>query len=312
MRLENLRGRAFEPVEFVIGDRLSAMNWARALEIDDPVLRSGAAARAAGWDARPVPPVLYAFFLTLPEPVLIEELGFTWGRTLAAAIEVEAGRILTEEDFVRGGSFVDEAYEQPGRDGATRQFLRLRTDFWDGANCLVNRWRVLFIERVDRRPSEALGGEPGPGPSFAERHPLAEPASPPPRVPEDGKLPNRTIGPLDRLAFARMSVALDDPNLVHLDERVAARAGFPGVIGSGGFVLGALYEQVRSWAGTDRVARIDMRQLVPFSDGTILTTSARILEERKESGRNLLDCEVQAVDRAGTLVGTGTVSVVSS
>jgi N-terminal half of MaoC dehydratase len=149
MRLDGIVGREFGPVEFVVGERLSVLNFARALEVRDPMLLSAASARAQGYRGRPVPPVMFLFFLVIPGEILEGELGFTWGKTLAASTEFDFGRIVTEEDRVTGRSWIDEAYERTGRDGKMRQFLRLRTEFSDESNALVCRSRMLFIERLD-------------------------------------------------------------------------------------------------------------------------------------------------------------------
>jgi hypothetical protein len=149
MRLEGLQGREFGPVDFVVGERLSVLNFARALGIKDPILLSTAAAQASGYRARPVPPVMFLFFLVIPGEVLVNELGFTWGKTLAAGAEFDFGHVVTEADRVIGRSWIDEAYERPGHDGGMRQFLRLRTEFSDESGRLVCRSRMLFIERVN-------------------------------------------------------------------------------------------------------------------------------------------------------------------
>lgn len=306
MKLDGVAGRAFPPVGFHIGDRLSVQSWARAVGSDGPALLSATAARQEGWAGRPVPSVMYAFFLTLPNEILVDELGFTWGRTLAAGITAETGQVATEDDRVVGQTFADEAYEKEGRDGVTRQFLRLRTEFRDDRDRLVNRWQTLFIERVD-------------GPVTVERVAEAEPAAPlemaPPRtpaptVPADGRLAPLRVGPLDRLDFARMSIALDDPNLVHLDEAVAADAGFGTVIGSGGFVLGTLYELARRWAGPDRIRSLEMRQLVPFPQGVELCTHGTVAVAGGGPGEpRLATIEAHVSDGADTAIGTGTVTV---
>src|SRR5437867_1117680 len=242
MRLAEVQGRSFDPVGFVLGDRLSVANYAKALSIDEPLYRSAEAAREAGWPGRPVPPGMYAFFLAFPDGVW-DELGVTWGRTLAGTIEVEAARLAGEEDWVQGEAHVEAVWERPGRDGDPRQFLRLRSDFTDEKGEFVARWRVTFLEKVAGGPSGSVPqDDPGGGGEDVRWERLA-PKSPARAGAEVGAvLPPHMAGPLDRLAFARMSVALDDPNLVHLDETVAAAAGFPSVIGSGGFVVGGLWE----------------------------------------------------------------------
>jgi acyl dehydratase len=283
MKLDGVAGRAFDPVEFVIGDRLSVQNWARALRTDDPAMLALGAARDAGWAGRPVPPVMYAFFLTLPNEILVDELGFVWGRTLAAGIKAESGRVAGEDEWVRGQTFADEA------------------------DRLVNRWQTLFIEKSDDPVSvpQPEGAAPAVEPAV-----LDAPRSPSPVIPADGQLPSRRIGPLDRLDFARISVSLDDPNLVHLDEAVAANAGFGNVIGSGGYVLGALYEVARQWAGMDRIRSLDMRQLVPFPQGVELCATGTVATDGDASGESrLATVDAVVTDAGGQTIGTGTISV---
>lgn len=306
MRLAGVVGRAFDPVEFVIGDRLSVQNWGRAMRTNEDTFLHVGAARAAGWAGRPVPPAMYGFFLTLPDSILVEELGFTWGRTLAAGIKAEIGRVAGEDEWVRGQTFADVAHEKAGRDGVTRQFLRLRTEFRDSGDRLVNRWHTLFIEKVDGPVTVPPVERP-----FSD---VAAPAFPPPRsavpaIPPGGKLPQWRIGPLDRLDFARMSVAMDDPNLVHLDDTVAAQAGFPSVIGSGGYVLGALYEVARQWTGVDRIRAIDMRQLLPFGLGADLCASADVVLDGDSAGRGLALLQTVLTDGGPTTIATATVTV---
>lgn len=303
MRLEGVAGRAFEPVEFVLADRLSVQNWARAIGTDEaPFLH----ARSARGGARPVPPVLYAFFLTLSDEALVNDLGFVWGRTLAAGITAEVGRVADDSEWLRGQSFADLAYEKVGRDGVTRQFLRLRTDFHDERGQLVNRWQTLFIEKREG-PVTVPPPEEAPDDQAAPFSGVVRSSAP--AVPVDGQLAPHRIGPLTRLDFARMSVALDDPNLVHLDESVAAAAGFGGVIGSGGYVLSLVYEVARRWVGTDRVCRVEMRQLAPFPQGTLLCATGAVVDTCVDGDPSLGKVEAVVTDGADTTIGTGTVTV---
>lgn len=301
MKLLGASGRTFEPVEFVLSDRLCVPAWARALGSTDPHMRDLAAATAAGWSGRPVPPVMYAFFLTLPDEVLLGELGFTWGRTLAAGITVDVARVATDSERVQGRSYVDAAYEKVGRDGKARQFLRLRTDFVDDREQLVNRWQTMFIEHVPQLTPGLDAADPAPelGPI-----PAALPVHPVP--PSSGaELNAHRVGPLDRLDFARVSVALDDPNLVHLDDEVARAAGFESVIGSGAFVLGSIYELARRAVGPERVTRLTMQQRRPFVVGAELVTTGTQAEGAPSS------IEVTVALASGEAIGGGVATVMS-
>ena len=306
MRLAEVQRRSFDPVGFVLGDRLSVANYAKALSIDEPLYRSAEAARAAGWPGRPVPPGMYAFFLAFPDGVW-DELGVTWGRTLAGTIEVEAARLAGEEEWVQGEAHVEAVWERSGRDGDTRQFLRLRSDFTDEKGEFVARWRVTFVEKMAGAPSGAVPDQdPGAGGEDLHWQRLAPRAPVPTAAGIGAALAPHMTGPLDRLAFARMSVALDDPNLVHLDETVAAAAGFPSVIGSGGFVVGGLWEVVRRWAGTDRVVRGTTRQLQPLWPDTALRACATVTALEQRDDRPVAVCTAELVDQAGHRIAEGT------
>jgi acyl dehydratase len=306
MRLAEVQGRSFEPVGFVLGDRLSVANYAKALSIDEDLYRSAERARSAGWAGRPVPPAMYAFFLAFPDGVW-DEIGVTWGRTLAGSIEVEAARLAGEEEWVQGQAHVEAVWERPGRDGDRRQLLRLRSDFTDEKGDVVGRWRVTFVERAAGAPSGAVPDQdPGGGGEPLAWERLAPTSPAPAGVGAGRELPTHVAGPLDRLAFARMSVALDDPNLVHLDEAVAAAAGFPTVIGSGGFVVGALWEVVGRWAGIDRVVRGSTKQLLPLRPGTTLTARGSVVSVEDRHDRTVAVCATELVDQDGQRIGEGT------
>jgi acyl dehydratase len=126
------------------------------------------------------------------------------------------------------------------------------------------------------------------------------------------ELPEIQAGPLDRLAFARISVALDDPNLVHLDETVAREAGFPGVIGSGGIVIGMLYEVARQWAGIERIISGQTRQLVPFPANVSLRARGHVTAIEDVNSRREAICTITLVDQHGTTIGHGDFRVLLS
>lgn len=310
MDLKRAQGWTSGPVEFAVGEHLSVAAYARALSIDEPELGRFDAARAAGWAARPVPPPMYAFFHVVPTAALTDELGFTWGRTLGAAVEFEADRVATEADRISGRARVDAVWERPARDGAARQFLRLTTDFTGEDGALVCRNSVLFMERKDRPPDDAFARDEEPP---REPRVLAtvrrRAAALPVRI--GAELPPAAIPPVDRLMLSRMSVAIENPDPIHIDEEAARAAGLPGVIGHGTTVVGLLYEPVRRWAGIDTVVSGHTTQSRPFGPGATLTATGRVVALRAESGRQVATCETTVTDGDG-VVGRGTFDVVTS
>jgi acyl dehydratase len=101
---------------------------------------------------------------------------------------------------------------------------------------------------------------------------------------------------LDELAFARMSIATDDPNPMHFDHQAAVRAGLPGVIGSGLFVMGLLDKAARSAAGDHSGYKFDIQMRGPVLPGRALDIS--VVDEQD-------GFSVQVNDSAGGVVAKG-------
>jgi acyl dehydratase len=101
---------------------------------------------------------------------------------------------------------------------------------------------------------------------------------------------------LDELAFARMSIATDDPNPMHFDHQAAVRAGLPGVIGSGLFVMGLLDKAARSVAGDHSGYKFDIQMRGPVLPGRALDIS--VVDEQD-------GFSVQVNDSAGGVVAKG-------
>lgn len=303
MRLKDVEGLAFPEVWFLLGERVSSVQYARALGIEDSLLCRSDAARAEGLGGRPVPPALFAFFLTVSPDDLVKRLGFTWGRTLAVAIDVEwPGVQVTEEDEVAGCSVVESAWERAGRNGGTRQFLRLRTDFRTG-EAVVCRWRVLFLESLARDPNQAL---PDAEPDDVGVAPLVAPGTDASQTPpEDGSLPSHCTPTLDRMALARLSVAMDNPDPLHLDDDVARAAGFERAVGQGSAVVGLLHEPVRRWAGLATPVRMATTQRAPFGLGDALRADGRY--ERTDEGTPT--CMTTVSTDGGTEIGQARVAI---
>lgn len=277
MNLQRAQGREFDPTAFTVGDRLSVPAYARALGIDDPVQRSVRCARAAGLAGRPVSPPMFAFFQTLDADVLTDELGFVWGRTLSAGMEFDAVRPVTDEDEIIGQSRVDAVWEKPGRDGATRQVLRLATDYRTAGGEPVCTWRIVFIERKEGEPDRRFPPPADDPPITTSSEAVVSPYSTlaPKAVPGE-TLPEHRPPVLDRFVLARMSVAIDNPDPLHLDDDLARAAGLPGVVGQGSWVAGALYEPVRAWAGIERVLGGSVTQRRPVLLGAALLANGQV------------------------------------
>ncbi|HEY4453254.1 MAG TPA: MaoC/PaaZ C-terminal domain-containing protein [Pseudonocardiaceae bacterium] len=119
------------------------------------------------------------------------------------------------------------------------------------------------------------------------------------------ELPARTIGPVTAMDFARFSVSMEDPNRVHIEAAVAASAGLPSVIGSGGIVQGLMDDLVADWAGKARCRVVRNRILAPLLPDTTITATGSVTER---SGRTIV-VAVRAVDQDGNALGDATATL---
>jgi acyl dehydratase len=200
-------------------------------------------------------------------------------------------------------------WERAGRDGAARQFLRLTTDFLAADGTLVCRNRVLFLERQDRPVDHAFAAD-GEPPRHDLDRPVRRAAADPLPVQVGVELPAATLGPVDRLLLARMSVAIDNPDPVHLDEAAARAAGLAGVIGHGTTTVGLLFEPVRRWAGMERNVAARTTQGRPFGPGAVLSATGRVVRLRSDGRGDVATCETRLSDVDGSEIGHGTFDVV--
>jgi acyl dehydratase len=311
MHVLDSRAVQFSPARFVLGERLSVTNFARGLDITDPVFFDIEVARRRGHAGRPVHPAMYAFFQTVPGQELEDRLGFRWGHTLGAQMEFEAGVILGEEDEVVGQSFVDDAWESVGRSGATRQFLWLRSCFRrvDGEPACT--WRVLFSERKEGAagPAAASASTDRGTATTAQRQ---RPASEPPADLEAGSaLPSHHVGAMGRLRFARIAVAIDNPDPLHIDDAVARACGLPEVIGPGSGTAGLLYEPVRRWAGMERILSGTVRLSAPLRIGTGVASSGVVASFQDIPGGRRAVCQTQLTTPDGSQIGTAEFTVLA-
>jgi hypothetical protein len=148
MRIDGMAGYRFPAREFLAEEFLCVAQYARVIGSTDPVYFSTAAARAAGYPARPLPHAIFSFFQAVPERELYETLELTHGKTLFAGAETETGVVATEVDTVNGQTWVEEVYEKTGRDGVDRQFLVLMTRFSvRETEEMIMQSRLTFIEK---------------------------------------------------------------------------------------------------------------------------------------------------------------------
>src|SRR4051794_34263357 len=106
---------------------------------------------------------------------------------------------------------------------------------------------------------------------------------------------------LDRMRLAYMTVAMRDPNPVHLEDEAARRAGLPSHIAHGTFAVAYLAATVSRLAGIDRLRELDVRLVAPVRGGERLQTSGGV--------EGVDTVAVVAATSDGTVVARGTVRV---
>ena len=109
---------------------------------------------------------------------------------------------------------------------------------------------------------------------------------------------------VDRLAIAWMAVALEDPNLIHVEDRVAQEAGFPTVIAHGTFPIGAIGAMLAQWAGEENVLELDIRLVAPTFPGNSIVGEGSILErvDKKQTVEVVVRQKDQIVARGRAIV----------
>jgi hypothetical protein len=141
-------GKTFPVRELRVEERLSIPNFARVIGDDDPVFYRRAAAQAAGYGDRPLPPTLLMFLHALTEEELVQDLGVRYGKTLFAGFDWEFHRVAHEGETLYGQVRVAENYvKQTG--GGGRIFLVLETRFWDRRDEPVVTMHTTFMERQE-------------------------------------------------------------------------------------------------------------------------------------------------------------------
>ncbi|MEU1957255.1 MaoC family dehydratase [Nocardia rhamnosiphila] len=106
--------------------------------------------------------------------------------------------------------------------------------------------------------------------------------------------------PFDRIDFARYSMAVGDPNHVHVDGVVAAEAGLPDVIASGGLVTALMDECVREWVETKggRIHSAQRRFRAPLFPHRGIHIEGRLVAEQSETpDEAVIDVEAATEDR---------------
>lgn len=116
------------------------------------------------------------------------------------------------------------------------------------------------------------------------------------------------IGPLSRLQVAYMTVAMRDPNPVHVDDDFAREAGLPGAIAHGTFAVSYLGAAVSRHVGVDALRRLRVDLTGPVFPGDRLTTEVTVDDVEDTEGGWVAHARLQATNQQGMVVARGQAS----
>jgi acyl dehydratase len=123
------------------------------------------------------------------------------------------------------------------------------------------------------------------------------------------QLPEVVTPPIDRLRIAYMAVSMRDPNLVHMEDAYAARAGLPSVIAHGTFVTSYAGAAVSRAVGVDAIRRIRVDVTAPVFPGDVLRTAAVVTNVDPAPDGEHVTIDLTVTNQDGMKVGRGTAVV---
>jgi acyl dehydratase len=109
---------------------------------------------------------------------------------------------------------------------------------------------------------------------------------------------------MDRMRIAYMTVAMRDPNLVHVEDAYAAKAGLPSVIAHGTFAVSYLGIAVSRLVGVDALRRLKVTLLAPVFPGDQLRLEATVTTVEPDDG-GTVTVTLSATNADGTRVARG-------
>lgn len=114
-----------------------------------------------------------------------------------------------------------------------------------------------------------------------------------------GSPPARTFGPLTRTDFVRYQGASGDMQPIHHDEPFARSAGYDAPLAIGMLTAGYLATYATDWLGAESIRSFRARFVERAWPGDELTCVGRIVGERVDAGRPVLDIELSATRQTG-------------
>lgn len=115
---------------------------------------------------------------------------------------------------------------------------------------------------------------------------------------------------MDRMRLAYMTVAMRDPNLVHLEDEYATESGLPGVIAHGTFVVAYAGATVSRAVGVAAIKQLRVDVTAPVFLGDVLRTHAAVTELQSAPDGEIATVSLEIIRQDGTQVGRGQALVI--
>ena len=108
------------------------------------------------------------------------------------------------------------------------------------------------------------------------------------------ELPGFTLPPLKQSMLNDYAQASGDHNPIHLDPEAAKKAGLPGVIAPGMFVMGNAGRVVIDWLPQTQLRKFNARFKRVTQLGDVISFAGKVVELIDEGNEVLARCEIQA------------------
>jgi acyl dehydratase len=148
---EAIVGMEFPPFEFLI-EKGKIKEFARALGDGNPLYYDEELARSMGFKSIPAPPTYTASFLHhVPDENfllnMMQEMGISVATSVHGESEFEYLAPICAGDVLTARAKVRDFYEKEGKRGGKMNFITVESTYTNQEGELVQKDRMLFIER---------------------------------------------------------------------------------------------------------------------------------------------------------------------
>ncbi len=122
-------------------------------------------------------------------------------------------------------------------------------------------------------------------------------------------IPKLVKEPINETQLVMYAGASGDFNPIHTVHNFAVKSGFDGVIGHGMLSMGFVGQFVTDWAGAGSVKKISVQFRAISKPRDVVTVEGKVVKKYTDGGKNLVDCEFEAVTQKGDKLVAGGATV---